>query len=208
MSEVKQVSCIKCRNFWIAIGCLAVVTLITIGYGFLGFTFEIIINEVDFMYGLIYGLAVIGTGFSIFVSLVLFKRYCRKEEPNRDGMDLCCGSVGAFFAIILIAMMAYYVPILQFEYQISALESDEAKIIAIKNLSCKYFLANIESNTNMFYSKEHREYEYVIYIWDQEELDAKPFGIKYSMIESANPKYYPENEKGRWLYEKYLECKQ
>ncbi len=207
--EIKrEISCLKCRNFWVAISILAICSFIVLGFAVLGFELEFKINQYFIVQGLQYGL--IGTGL-IILGIITYKKiknYCGKKEFEvRDELDLILGCISAFAFIILIGLLAYSVPVELVEQGLISIQNDEERVIAIKNLGCKEFVFNIDFNSNPNRSQDLRNYMYRLVLWNEDRGENSEFRLNYDSRDS-NDKYLESLQSDKkWIKEKYLECK-
>lgn len=192
MSTENKIRCIRCKTFWIAISILVLLSFLVIGFAFLAFEFPKLSAEIFFQY-FIYGLAFVSLIFFGLVSRYLIKEYC-KEKERPDIFNLIIGCASAFFCVIAITAIVYYLPITLAENNIATLDQD-ARVQAVMDLDCKSFVNNIYLSSGKF-GIQTRNYSYEIIYWDSVTEKDEKFELIYTDGLGTN----------QWLETKYLEC--
>lgn len=191
MSTENKITCIRCKTFWIAISILILSSFLVIGFAFLAFEFPKISGAIFFEY-FIYGLAFASLIFFGVISRYLIKEYCNeKEDP--DLFNLVIGCACAFFCVVAITAIIYYLPITLAEHDIVKLDQD-ARIKAVMDLDCKSFVNNVyisSGNSGL----RNKDYSYDIIYWDSVTEKDEKFELTYKGGVGK-----------QWLETKYLEC--
>lgn len=218
MSLTQEVSCLKCRNLWIAISLLALATTIVLGFAFFDWKLKFpFVDPYFIINAILYGLATVVLTLTGCLAFREFKAYCTSPKQARESFDLVIGTVCTFIAIVVIIGFVHFTPTLFIEDQLTKLDEQE-RLQAIKNLDCRSFVTNVNIYSDFYYSGQNT-YIYALNVYDKNENKMIPFQIKHNSISSEKTSLTldqagiddlllkNENLDNEWIQIKYLECR-